>query len=110
VNGVAESATFVLMAVKDYFSRPSTLFELSVAKILEKTIVVIREKDDRHGGGSFEEVFASVSKEFKSLVDHEVLETQRRARYYHTFLSSWRGHGIHEDVPGLPDVPELPEL
>merc|ERR1711935_638973 len=80
LNGVAQSAAFCLYATNDYFTRPYCLFELSVARELDKPIVTIRESDPRHHEITFEDLLVSDS----DLSVHEIIESSRD--YYTGFV------------------------
>eukprot|EP00808_Paulinella_micropora_P020740 g14005.t1 len=79
VEGIAESACFVLWGTGGYFDRPFCLFELEIARLLKKPIVCIRESDDRMYPLSFQDLCRADPQ----LVLHDVVAVNRE--YYDAF-------------------------
>eukprot|EP00808_Paulinella_micropora_P022107 g54560.t1 len=79
LKGIAESACFVLWGTGGYFERPFCLFELQMARLLKKTIVCIRESDDRMYPLSFQDLCRADPQ----LVLHDVVAVNRE--YYDAF-------------------------
>eukprot|EP00808_Paulinella_micropora_P027582 g61451.t1 len=79
LKGIAESACFVLWDTGGYFDRPFWLFELEMARALKKTIVCIRESDDRMYPLPFQELCRADPQ----LVLHNVVAVNRE--YYDAF-------------------------
>eukprot|EP00808_Paulinella_micropora_P012890 g25800.t1 len=79
LEGIAESACFVLWGTGGYFDRPFCLFELEMARALKKTIVCIRESDDRMYPLPFQELCRADPQ----LVLHDVVAVNRE--YYDAF-------------------------
>eukprot|EP00808_Paulinella_micropora_P025843 g78559.t1 len=79
LKGIAESACFVLWGTGGYFDRPFCLFELEMARALKKTIVCIRESDDRMYPLPFQELCRADPQ----LVLHDVVAVNRE--YYDAF-------------------------
>eukprot|EP00808_Paulinella_micropora_P006377 g63019.t1 len=79
LEGIAESACFVLWGTGGYFDRPFCLFELEMARLLKKTIVCIRESDDRMYPLSFQDLCRADPQ----LVLHDVVAVNRE--YYDAF-------------------------
>eukprot|EP00808_Paulinella_micropora_P022380 g27520.t1 len=79
LEGIAESACFVLWGTGGYFDRPFCLFELEMARALKKTIVCIRESDDRMYPLAFQELCRADPQ----LVLHDVVAVNRE--YYDAF-------------------------
>eukprot|EP00808_Paulinella_micropora_P016340 g45868.t1 len=85
VEGIAGSAAFVIYGTQSYFNRPWCLFELMVARKLGKTIITVRETDERHGQLSF----AALSHYDPALGDHQIIDVSRD--YYDAFVEKVLG-------------------
>eukprot|EP00808_Paulinella_micropora_P014475 g14577.t1 len=79
LQGIAESACFVLWGTGGYFDRKFCLWELEMARRLKKTIVCIRESDERMYPLSFQDLCRADS----HLVLHDVVAVNRE--YYDAF-------------------------
>jgi len=75
INGVRDSATFMIVLTHNFFMRPWCIFEYAVALVLERPVVTISEPDPRHGGGTIDSF--SLPPLFRNLMDHEVIELSR---------------------------------
>jgi len=75
INGVRDSATFIIVLTHNFFTRPWCIFEYAVALVLERPVVTISESDPRHGGGTIDSF--SLPPLFRNLMDHEVIELSR---------------------------------
>eukprot|EP00808_Paulinella_micropora_P028511 g40961.t1 len=73
LEGIAESACFVLWGTGGYFDRKFCLWELEMARLLKKTIVCIRESDDRMYPLSFQDLCRADPQ----LVLHDVVAVNR---------------------------------
>jgi len=82
VEGIATCSYFVLIATKDSFSRPWPLFELLIAQILRKPMIVALEADSRHGGLTFEAFMNLVPKPWDFLKSHEIMKIERRGDFW----------------------------
>jgi len=76
-NGVSSSRWFVLVVTKDSFGRPWAIFELLIAQVLHKPIIVVLETDERRGGLSLEMFCQIIPKPWKFLHDHQWIRIKR---------------------------------
>jgi len=81
-DGVSSSRWFVLVATKDSFSRPWPIYELLIAQVLEKPILVVVETDERRGGLTLKAFSETIPKPWKFLYDHEWIEIKRRGDFW----------------------------
>eukprot|EP00808_Paulinella_micropora_P027039 g50249.t1 len=79
LEGIAELACFVLWGTGGYFDRKFCLWELEMARLLKKTIVCIRESDDRMYPLSFQDLCRADPQ----LVLHDVVAVNRE--YWNAF-------------------------
>jgi len=77
-DGICSSGWFVLIASKDYFLRPWPIYEVLLAQILCKPIIVAVDTCIERGGLSFNEFHTAIPKPWKFLIDHEWIEIKRR--------------------------------
>ena len=84
VQGVLESAAFLLILVKNVFSRAWVVFEVRTAMILKKKIILVFEQDPRFGGyAPINEIFAGAPPDIQKLMSiYEALPFRRKV---HTF-------------------------
>jgi len=81
-DGIATSSNFVFIATKDSFSRPWTIYELLIAHILRKPIIIVVEADRRHGGMTFDEFFKLLPTPWEHLKAHEIMKIERRGDFW----------------------------
>lgn len=84
VRGISNSSTFLLYLTKSYLDRYFCRMELSIAKALEKPLVIVYEPDERFGGTSdYVQLVNQVTQkypEFRSfLLGSEAIPMARRA-------------------------------
>ncbi|KAH9257762.1 hypothetical protein BASA81_004228 [Batrachochytrium salamandrivorans] len=84
VRGIANSSTFLLYLTRSYLDRYFCRMELSIAKALEKPLVIVFEPDERFGGTSdYVQLVNQVTQkypEFRSfLLGSEAIPMARRA-------------------------------
>jgi len=79
-KGISRSCCFIIFLTKSYFRRKFTVFELETALALEKTIIIIWEGEDRHGGFSnFKSYMNACPEKYKSILfEEEALKFERR--------------------------------
>jgi len=82
IHGISTSCYLVLIATKEYFKRPWTIYELLIAQALNKPIIVAIEADSRHGGMSFDAFVKTIPKPWKFLQAHEFLKIERRGEFW----------------------------
>merc|ERR1719233_885586 len=80
-HGVAICNYFVLIATKEYFTREWPIYELLIAQVLGKPIIVAIEADSRHGGMTFDECTKLIPKPWEFLKAHEFLKVERRGDF-----------------------------
>jgi len=81
-DGVSSSRWFVLIATKDSFSTPWPIYELLIAQVLQKPVLVVLETDERRGGLTFRAFSDTIPKPWKFLNDHEWIEIKRRGDFW----------------------------
>jgi len=81
-DGISSSRWFVLVATKDSFSRPWPIYELLIAQVLDKPILVVVETDERRGGLTLNAFSETIPKPWKFLYDHEWIEIKRRGNFW----------------------------
>merc|ERR1712060_427088 len=82
-EAVAQAKVFVLVATVEYFSRPWCLFELLLAEIFQKPIILLMETVKGHGGfENFEELKSNIPGGFSYLLEYEVCEVKRRGLFW----------------------------
>jgi len=86
-KGIATSRYFVLIATKNYFQRPWTIYELLIAHFLSKPIIVAVEADSRHGGMTFDEFFKIIPNPWEFLKVHEIMKIERRGDFWQATLN-----------------------
>jgi len=101
INGVCESATFIIVLTHNFFTRPWCIFEYTVALVLERPVVTISEPDPRHGGGPI--CSFSLPPLFRNLLDHEVIELSRT--YWQGFITKL--HDRIKDTVSKSDFEQL---
>jgi len=82
IEGVNLSTYFTLVMTKGYFERPYPVFEVLVANILNKPIMVLREEDERFGGLTHAEFVSALPKPWITLLSHEILTVKRRGAFW----------------------------
>ena len=87
ISGVANANYFIMIACKEYFERKWPLFELLLADMMKKRVIVIVETDQRYGGILLNTFCSQVPKIWERLKDHELMEVQRRYPYRAAFIS-----------------------
>jgi len=96
ISGVASAKYFVLVACKEYFERTWPVFELLIADIMKKPVIVLVETDERHGGISLNNFCSQLPKIWVRLKDHELMKIQRRYPYRTAFISELKSRCSHE--------------
>jgi len=84
VDGIVDSACFVILLTKDYFKRRYCALEYCIATMADKPVITVLETDTRLGGGlidSFE--FVGL---FAHVKDHEIIEVSRK--HWDSFLGN----------------------
>jgi len=87
ITGVGSAKYFIMIACKEYFERKWPLFELLIADMMKKPIIVVVETDKRNGGISLDTFCSQLHKIWKRLLDHELIKVQRRYPYRAAFIS-----------------------
>jgi len=82
-EAVVQAKVFVLVATVDYFSRPWCLFELLLAEIFQKPIILLMETVKDHGGfENFQQLMSKIPEGFSYLLEYEVCEVKRRGLFW----------------------------
>jgi len=90
IEGISDSKYFTIVATKEYFWRPWPVFELIVATIMKKPILVLAESDARHGGVSFETFCTNLPEPWNELKKHEFLKIERRGLFWEASVAELR--------------------
>merc|ERR550534_793600 len=90
IEGISSAKYFTIVATKEYFQRPWPIFELMVATIMKKPILVFAESDVRHGGVSYETFCANLPEPWNELKKHEFLKIERRGLFWEASVAELR--------------------
>ena len=82
-KGIADAKVFVIVAAANYFHRSWCLFELLLAEILEKPVIILMETVKSHGGfDNFNEFKTAIPDCFAHILEYEVCEVKRRGSFW----------------------------
>merc|ERR1719204_590246 len=98
IKGVASAKYFTMIVGKEYFERKWPVFELLIADMMKKPVIVIVETDKRHGGISIDTFCSQLPKIWARLKNHEIIEIQRRYPYRTGFISELKRRCLGETI------------